>query len=228
MTDHVFVFGTPRSGAHYYQYARCSTDPVLYSGDKDDGLCSQMGFDAGDMFETLCFSDPWTFMDRLDMVEKEGKRVIAKFFEEGVGLCETVEHEKVFLYRPIVDSWKSFALASIIKRWHWTKEDDVPELVTMSGIDKEQICRNFISKCLASVAFYQNYRNHDNTKLVCFDEVIGMECNSPLIPTPEMELSMDTAEFLSDITPFTKKIIEDIEDSKKTLSLLEIEADTFQ
>ena len=257
MTDHVFIFGGPRNGSWHYQYARCQADPVLYSGLEDldwdtdnkreyshataystvfrkgkDPLYQSMEFiaDTGvfNLFESACLQPPEIFMDNADMIESQGRKLIAKSYPHTYGLCDILEHQKVYIRRPLVSQWRSFALANMSERWQWEENDVVPDQVSTDKIDKEQITKSFIEKMTSVYMFYQQNHQDLNFTTISFEDVMSMDCNSPLLPSPKFNLTDEAEEYLEDLTPFKTSFLSSEEDEENKMTLMELEEKTFQ
>lgn len=257
MTDHVFIFGGPRNGSWHYQYARCQADPVLYSGLEDldwdgetrkefsetsaYGTVFRRGKDPlyndlitlGDsvhfnFFESACMQPPEVFMDNADMIESQNRKLIAKCYPNVHGLCDIVDHEKVYIRRPLVSQWRSFALANINQRWQWEKDDVVPEEVSTGNIDKNKLTNSFLQKMTEVYLFYQQRHQDPNFTTISFDDVMSMECESPLLPSPKFNLTAEAEDYIEDLTPFKTSFIGSEEDEHDKITLLELEEKTFQ
>jgi hypothetical protein len=255
--DHVFIFGGPRNGSWHYQYARCQSDPVLYSGLEDldwdtdnkreyphttaystvfrkgkDPLYQSMEFiaDTGvfNLFESACLQPPEIFMDNADMIESQGRRLIAKCYPHSYGLCDILEHQKVYIRRPLASQWRSFALANMSQRWQWEEGDIVPDQVSTDNINKEQITKSFIEKMTSVYMFYQQNHQDSNFTTISFEDVMSMDCNSPLLPSPKFNLTEEAEEYLEDLTPFKTSFLSIEEDEQNKMTLMELEEKTFQ
>lgn len=257
MTDHVFIFGGPRNGSWHYQFARCQADPVLYSGLEDldwdsdnsqkfergdvygtvfrrgnDSLYSSLEL-AGDsikfnLFESACMQPPEIFMDNADMVESYDRKLIAKCYPHNYGLCDIVEHEKVYIKRSLISQWRSFALANMSQRWQWEPNDVAPTEVSTDNIDKEKLTKDFIQKMTSVYLFYQHRHQDENFTTISFEDVMSMECNSPLMPSPKFNLTAEAEDYIEDLTPFTTSFLVAEEDENNEISLVELEKKTFQ
>jgi hypothetical protein len=257
MTDHVFIFGGPRNGSWYYQYARCQSDPMLYSGLEDldwdtdnkreyshttahstvfrkgkDPLYQSMEFvaDTGvfNLFESACLQPPEVFMDNADKIEGANRKIIAKCYPHTYGLCDIVEHEKVYIRRPLVSQWRSFALANMTQRWQWETNDVVPVQVSTDKIDKQKIVQSFIQKMTEVYLFYQQRYQDSNFTTIHFEDVMSMECDSPLSPSPKFNLTEEAEDYLEDLSPLKSSLIKVEDDEKNKISLMELEEKTFQ
>ena len=257
MTNHVFIFGGPRNGSWYYQYARCQADPVLYSGLEDldwetdnkreysnataystvfrkgkDALYQSMEFIANtgvfNLFESACLQPPEIFMDNADMIESQGRKLIAKSYPHTYGLCDILEHQKVYIRRPLVSQWRSFALANMSQRWQWEEGDIVPDQVSTDNINKEQITKSFIEKMTSVYMFYKQRHQDSNFTTISFEDVMSMDCNSPLLPSPKFNLTDEAEEYLEDLTPFNTPFLISEKDEENELTLMELEKKIFQ
>lgn len=257
MTNHVFIFGGPRNGSWHYQYARCQADPVLYSGleDLDWDSDNRQEFEQGtaygtvfrkgkdplyqsmellgdshsfNLFESACMQPPEVFMDNADNIEDAGRKLIAKCYTRTFGLCDILEHQKVYIRRPLVSQWRSFALANMSQRWQWEEGDIVPDQVSTDNINKEQITKSFIEKMTSVYMFYKQKHQDSNFTTISFEDVMSMDCNSPLLPSPKFNLTDEAEEYLEDLTPFKTPFLISEKDEENELTLMELEKKIFQ
>lgn len=150
--NHIFIFGGPRNGSWHYQFVRTSQEPLLYSGLKEvdwksdnyrnfdgdvhHGTVFRSGADdiykkliledhtqPANFFEACCLQSPETFFDNVNYIEDSGYRLCVKGYEQAVGLAEAVDHDKIYIHRPLKDQWRSYALANLTRRWQWEKDD---------------------------------------------------------------------------------------------------------
>jgi hypothetical protein len=255
MTDHVFIFGGPRNGSWHYQYARCQADPVLYSGLEDldwdtggkypdidaygtafrkgkDPLYQSIEFAGSschfNLFEAACMQPPEFFMDNADTIEDADRRLIAKGYPHVHGLCDIVEHQKVYIRRQLVSQWRSFALANMSQRWQWEKNDEAPVEVSTDNIDKNKLARNFAERMTEVYLFHQRTHEDPNFTTISFEDVLSMECNSPLLPSPDFNLTAEAEDYIEDLSPFQISFVQDGNDEKNEMTLIELEKKTFQ
>lgn len=255
MTNHVFIFGGPRNGSWVYMYSRKYLDSNLWSGTEhldwqgnnlrtfdngqthqavsfrlpNDELSKQMIFSDGSMpgsaFEIMCLQEPYNFLYNMDILNATGKKLIAKGYEHSRGLTETVPHEKVFIHRPLVDQWKSYALCHVLKQWQWEKDDQIPDNISMDGINKKELSDGFIKRMFSVFGFYETCKNQENFTRLDYDEVLQMENDCPLLPTPKIDLPQSVQDFIHDTAGLRQKFV--IDEHRPPQSILEVEEELF-
>ena len=144
------------------------------------------------------------------------------------GLCDILEHQKVYIRRPLASQWRSFALANMTQRWQWEEGDIVPDQVSTGKINKERITQSFIEKMTSVYMFYQQNHQDSNFTTISFEDVMSMDCNSPLLPSPKFNLTEEAEEYLEDLTPFKTSFLSIEEDEQNMMTLMELEEKTFQ
>lgn len=248
--NHIFIFGGPRNGSWHYQFVRTSQEPMLYSGLKEvdwksdnyrnfngdvhHGTVFRAGTDdiykkltledhsqPSNFFEACCLQSPETFFDNVNYIEDSGYRLCVKGYEQAVGLAEAVDHDKIYIHRPMKDQWRSYAIAYLTRRWQWEKDDSTPEMIEMNSVSKTEVCNRFMSRMYNAFDFYKRYRGDENFTELSFEQVSKLPAVSPLKPTPKLKLSDEVEEWISDTSPFDAQ--HTVSEDERPYSLNELE-----
>lgn len=197
----------------------------------------------GNFFETCLLQPTETFFYNLDIIEDAGKYLLVKGFEQSIGLIEATDHTKLYLRRPMKDQWRSYAICQLTKRWQWEK-NELTRLepkprpggfgprrgviwksprIEMGDFDKESAQFDFMKRMYTVLKFYQKHHEAENFVEVPFKSVVEMPAVSPITKTPELDLSDEVQEWITDMTPFDKPL-EETDKKHEMLSLNDLES----
>lgn len=232
MTNHVFIFGGPRNGSWHYHYSRCKSDPLLYGGTENldwsgkntrkfgdtvysgtsfrqqkDDIFPLLQFEEvtlpGVFFENCFLQSPENFMHNIDIIERHGRKAICKGYEHTYGLSDIYDHEKVYIKRPLVDQWKSYAICHITKKWQWEEGDTMPDSeISMADTNKESVRELFLNRMTTVYNFYGLHKDLSEFTVLDYSDVLSMPNDSPLIPTPKPKLSSEVNDYIHDLSKF--------------------------
>ena len=221
MSKHTFIYGGPRNGSWHMQYYLTATDATLYSGTEnidhshdgisdgaqgtifkrvvDDSLYDSLEFadytKGGNLFEVAMLMP--NFWDaNLAKIEAAGKFLVCKG-TDGFDVSG-IDHNKVYVQKPLADQWRSYALARLIGKFQWETGETPSGEVTLGGADTTEMKNFFVSRMTAAFDNYETYKDDSNVTLKTFSQVIALDTASPLIATPTHTYTTEASDFLSD------------------------------
>ena len=93
----------------------------------------------------------------------------------------------------------------------------------MGDFDKESAQFDFMKRMYTVLKFYQKHHEAENFVEVPFKSVVEMPAVSPITKTPELDLSDEVQEWITDMTPFDKPL-EETDKKHEMLSLNDLES----
>ena len=95
--------------------------------------------------------------------------------------------------------------------------------IEMGDFDKESAQFDFMKRMYTVLKFYQKHHEAENFVEVPFKSVVEMPAVSPITKTPELDLSDEVQEWITDMTPFDKPL-EETDKKDEMLSLNDLES----
>lgn len=231
-SQHTFLYGGPRNGSWYYQYVLCARNEDLYSGTENidyadtttrmgvggtvfksvvnDSLYDSLTFaeytKPGNLFEVAMIQPRDTFLENLQLIEDAGRFLVCKG-KESFDLSG-VPHEKIYIRRPLLDQWKSYATARLLKKFQW-EDGDVAQTddVSVGDVDTAQVKLDFRLRMNHVYNGYEIHKDDPNFTVIDYADVMSLNVSSPLVTTPPHSYDDEVTEYIED-TSFMSEVLE--------------------
>ena len=104
--------------------------------------------------------------------------------------------KKIYIRRPLLDQWKSYATARLLKKFQWEDGDAQTDDVSVGDVDKAQVKLDFRLRMNHVYNGYEIHKDDPNFTVIDYADVMSLNVSSPLVPHPHTHTMMRSPSIL--------------------------------